>query len=80
MLAKWWWKFHIDRDKHWIRFLCNKYGGDFMYGKFAQNMKMSNMIRDIWRCSVENSSQKLVAMNMFKWKVSDGNLVKFWKY
>lgn len=51
-----------------------------MYGKFAQNMKMSNMIRDIWRCSVENSSQKLVAMNMFKWKVSDDTLVKFWKY
>lgn len=77
MLAKWWWKFHIDRDKYWMRFLCNKYGGDFPYGKLAENMKMSNMMRDIWRCSSENNSKKLVTMNMFKWKVGDGTLVKF---
>lgn len=33
MLAKWWWKFHTDKDKKWMRFLYSKYGGDFLYGK-----------------------------------------------
>lgn len=40
---------------------------------------MSPMMRDIWKCSTENDSKKLVAYNMFKWKVGDGTLVKFWK-
>lgn len=66
LLSKWWWKFHRDKGKQWMTFLSKKYGDDFIYGKIFENLKMSPMMKDIWKYLSENDTRNLVSSNMFK--------------
>lgn len=50
LLVKWWWKFMTERDRKWMRFICNKYGEDFIYNQNVPPKNMSLMFKDIWRC------------------------------
>lgn len=79
LLAKWWWKFHADKNKRWMRFLINNYGIDFIYRVEYDSRKMSFMLIDIWRCCHDDKGKKLISPNMFFWKVGDGQAAKFWK-
>lgn len=79
LLAKWWWKFHGEKNSSWMKFLSSKYGEDFIYKKNLDTKKMSLMFRDIWKCKSDSHVQNLINNWMFKWKIGDGRKVKFWK-
>lgn len=78
LLLKWWWKFLKERNKKWLRFLEDKYGEDFIYGR-TNNVHMSLMLKYIWKYRDDPKVKALISNENFKWKVGDGKSIRFWK-
>lgn len=76
-LAKWWWRFHTDRDKLWWSFVQDKYGHlleKFIHGDL-NTRNLSPAMKGILEVA---HSTSLVSPSSFKWIVGNGNSIVSW--
>ncbi|KAE8699091.1 hypothetical protein F3Y22_tig00110596pilonHSYRG00035 [Hibiscus syriacus] len=81
LLAKWGWRFVIERGALWRSVICHKYGsGDLPWLVCHEDIKKASIT---WREIVNNLSSggttKWMSGDSFRWLVGDGKSALFWE-
>lgn len=81
LLAKWRWRFMIDKNAMWYKMSFAKYGSNVARWRFSAN-NLKDMSK-VWRGIVENSLDASVVRWLgdknFSWKIGNGKTTLFWE-
>lgn len=82
LLAKWWWRFHEDKDSLWVKVIKGKYRMD--HGTWLPQLPESGQVTNIWRdiCCIGNISSCIgpLIQEGFRIRVHSGQAVMFWNH
>ncbi|GJZ46362.1 hypothetical protein Tco_0593958 [Tanacetum coccineum] len=79
LLAKWWWRFHLERDAFWVKVIRSLYGE----GGGTVGQSLSGSGYSVW-CNIIKVGKDLDKIGIhlslsFKWEPGSGDTIMFWE-
>lgn len=81
LLAKWSWRFTLEREALWRKIIAAKYGSTMLQWRFRTSNTRDMSV--VWKGIMENTKdpfvEKWMGIDSFRWEIGKGNKCLFWE-